>query len=200
MKKCLLIASLACLILLSGCVTPAAEFAKLPPGIWRGTLNLENTEVITQDQAGLKKITEAELPFNFEVIYDTEQDFHIELINGSERIRVDDISYGRDKATAKDTVLIKFPVFDTYIRAIYSENVLQGHWFVPYKDDYKVPFVANFGRDHRFESSSDSISIDLNGKWKTMFDAGQESEYPAIANFKQEGTNLTGMHFYLKAS
>ena len=105
------------------CVEPVDKsFTKLPPGIWRGVLVLDdNPELIDpNEEFSVKTDFSGELPFNFEVIYTDEDNFYIEIRNAEERIAASEIIYGRDKATAKDTIVVNFPVFDTYLKAIYE--------------------------------------------------------------------------------
>jgi thiol-disulfide isomerase/thioredoxin len=168
-------------------------FSKIPPGTWRGVLELESQPFAGAVAEVSMGQNEGDfLPFLFDVIYDTDDDFHIEIINGDERIIVDDIEYGRDKATAKDTLVINFPVFDTYIKAIYEENIMEGAWYVNYRENYQVPFKAYHGQNHLFTTDVDLDPVNLNGKWASTFEIGTEDEYPAIAEFTQKSTNLNG--------
>ncbi|MDX1665960.1 MAG: TlpA disulfide reductase family protein, partial [Saprospiraceae bacterium] len=139
-----------------------------------------------------EEVSGGELPFNFEVIYDTDSTFHIEIINGEERIRVDDIHMGRDRSTAKDTILINFPVYDSYIRGIYEEGIIEGEWVVTNRDNYSIPFVARHGRDHRFTQLKKEPVMDLSGKWEATFEIERESPFKAIGDFEQNGNHLTG--------
>ncbi|MBK7609694.1 MAG: hypothetical protein IPI18_22125 [Saprospiraceae bacterium] len=56
----------------------------------------------------------------FEVKYEQETPY-IEIINGTERIKVDEVYVGRNRSTADDTVYINFSVYDSHIRAILRE-------------------------------------------------------------------------------
>ena len=130
--------------ILAGCVEPNTTFEKIPPGIWRGVLLLDRQPVqkYGDDRDIVKKFeTDSELPFNFEVVYDNDTLFHIVIHNADERIKVTDIKFGRDKATAKDTVVIDFPVYDTQIRAIYEDGVMEGDWIVNYKENYSIKVI-----------------------------------------------------------
>jgi len=180
-------------IVLSSCVEADHEFSKLAPGIWRAELTLEGDKIL-RDEDDESPILDNKvlLPFNFEVIYPTPDSFYIVLHNGDERIDVSDIRYGRDMATAKDTVLIRFPVFDTYIKAIYVENVMEGMWVVNYRDKYSIPFVAYHGQGHRYENDGKAPSMDLSGKWKTTFGVDTEDAFPAIGEFQQSGNKIEG--------
>lgn len=192
--KHVLLYLLLTLMCLHSCVEADHEFSKLAPGIWRATLTLEqdtNISAIADDEAPILD-NKVLLPFNFEVIYPTPDSFYIVLHNGEERIEVSDIMYGRDKATAKDTVLINFPVFDTYIRAIFVENVMEGEWVVNYRDNYGIPFVAYHGQGHRYENDGKAPDADLSGKWKSTFEVDTEDAFPAIGEFSQSGNRLLG--------
>ncbi|MBV6653515.1 MAG: hypothetical protein KI786_07165, partial [Mameliella sp.] len=119
----------------SGCIVVENEFSALPPGPWRGVLELE-PNMVTPNPDGeplpeklnleFDEVTNGELPFNFEVVYTSEEDFYIQFVNGSERFRAEDITIGLDRRTAKDTIVINFPVYDSRIEAIYEENIMEG--------------------------------------------------------------------------
>lgn len=191
MKLFLFILGVICL---NSCVAPNQTFHSIPPGIWRGVLLLDRTPVMKygDDRDIVKKFdTESELPFNFEVIYDTDSTFHIVIHNDTERIKVTDISFGRDKSTAKDTVIIKFPIYDTYIRAIYEDGVMEGDWIVNYKDNYRIPFKAVHGVADRFENLG-TKEDKLTGKWESTFEIGTPDEYKAIADFQQKDDRVSG--------
>jgi thiol-disulfide isomerase/thioredoxin len=187
---------------LSTCIVVPDQYSGLPPGPWRAVLKLESRPVMPNpdgrplpDKVNVQfeEVTEGELPFNFEVIYDSEDAYHIEIINGRERIRVDDISLGRRPSRARDTVRINFPVFDTYIDAFYEENIIEGQWVSPNRGgSYTIPFVARHGRDHRFTTLRKEPFMDISGKWEAYFEVETDSPYKAIGEFEQDGNYLTG--------
>jgi len=177
------------------CITFENTYSSIPPGIWRGILKLDkpHSTASTSEEEIDKAFNYKELPFNFEVIYTAKEDFHIVLHNGSERIKVDDIKFGRDKKTGRDTVLINFPVYDTYIKALYEENIMEGAWFVNYKEDYSIPFIAFHGADHRFPIKTTKPSQDISGSWKCLFDFDKPGdEYPALGVFSLKDDKLLG--------
>lgn len=189
-----LILSFIILVLLS-CVEPVDKaYSKLPPGIWRGVLILNDNPPLIDpnEEVSIKKDYSGELPFNFEVKYTDEENFYIEIHNADERIAVSDIVYGRDKATAKDTIIINFPDFDTYIKAIYEDDLMEGDWFVNYRSNYQIPFKAYFGQAHRFTTLKKEPIMDISGKWDVKFEVDTDDEYPAIGEFQQNGNNITG--------
>ena len=183
-------------ISLGSCLQVPNQYTELPPGPWRGILKLsdmpvtEQTAILGEDE---KILDYFELPFNFEVKYIEDQKMHIELINADERILLDDISYGRDPATAKDTLQIQFSDFDSSLDAFYEENFIEGYWLVPYRGkNYKIPFLAQYGNSHRFELKSKLDPVDVSGQWKTVFQFDTDDPYTAIAEFKQDANELSG--------
>lgn len=183
------------------CIEIENTYPTLPPGKWRAYLKLDPS-VQQLDKQGrpladvnnlsFKEVTAGELPFTFDLIYDTDSLFHIEIINGKERIIVDDISIGRERATLDDTIRINFPEFDTYIKAKFKEGIMEGHWHVPYKEDYKIPFVAKFGKGYRFTEMTKAPFMDLTGNWGTVFTETKGGEYTGIAEFSQNNNELSG--------
>lgn len=177
------------------CVEPINKtFAKVPPGEWRGVLLLDDDiDVIDTDEEVVTRTDhDGDLPFNFSVTYVDDENFYMEFKNDTETIRVDHIDYGRDRATAKDTLIIHFDDYGTYIKAIYEESFMEGNWYVPYRSgSYSIPFKATHGQSHRFTTTKIDPTYDVSGKWSVVFGEGEDA-YPAIGEFRQEGTRLFG--------
>ncbi len=171
---------------LSSCLTFGETFEKIPPGIWRGVLILSNEKDGFDEQSG------GELPFNFEVVYDQPDSFHIILHNGKERIEVRDISMGVDRRTARDTIRIEFPIYDSYITAQYEEDAIEGFWVVNSKENYRIPFRALHGQDYRFFQLPETPKANLTGQWDAQFEVDTENPEPKLGEFKQEGNHLRG--------
>lgn len=198
----------------SGCFVMEGKFTAVAPGIWRGTIQMVTKEVVAQqsndihtvrqlltqkekttlpDNIKLTESTEGELPFLFDVKYLTDTTFEIDIINGEERIKIDaaDIKHGRNRQTGKDTLRIDFPVFGSYIRALYQERVIDGEWIIPAKGlTYK--FNAHYGQNHRFTTLAKPPTADLTGKWACNFDLASEKPYKAIGELRQNGNILRG--------
>lgn len=190
------------IMIIGGCFLEVeAPYTKIAPGYWRGILQVEK-KFITPNPKGeplpeklnieFEEVTAGELPFVFEVIYRNETDFHIEIINGDERIKLDDIHFGRDKSTAKDTIIINFPIYESYIKAICEENIMQGHWIATNRKNYAIPFIARFGKKYRFTQLKKPPIMDISGLWETTFEPGTANAYKAIAEFQQNGNHLSG--------
>lgn len=170
---------------LSGCLTVGNTYNRVPPGIWRGVLVLE-TEEIAEEKSN------AELPFNFEVVYTTPDSFHLVIHNGTERIVVNDIKMGVDRRTARDTMWIDFPMYDSHIRAQYEEDAIEGVWVVRNRKDYQIPFKSLHGQSYRFFQKPDEPVADISGNWECIIGIDGENPDTTIGVFKQNGTTLTG--------
>lgn len=185
---------------ISSCLVIENQHTGLAPGKWRAVLELD-PKVAQKDitkaplseirDVKFEEVTDGELPFVFEVIYEDGKDFHIEIINGEERIKVTDIEYGRDITNGDDTIRIDFPIYDSHLIGKYEEGVFAGDWVVRNRKDYAIPFVARHGQDHRFTQLRKTPKIDLTGKWKTTFSL-DDDPYPAIGQFKQTGNQVEG--------
>ncbi len=185
-----------------GCITIPNRFSVIAPGYWRAELQLDDKTIapnrlpsnaFEKINVRFEEATGGALPFLMEVKYMNDTAFTIELINASERILVksDEISFGRDRKTGKDTLMIRFPIYDSYIKAIYNEKVMEGDWVVPAKK-LSIPFVAHNGQNHRFTTLAKKPKADLTGAWETTFGVGDSIPEKAIGEFKQTGNQLTG--------
>lgn len=197
----LILIAVAGLLVFSRCLVVDNSYSGLPPGIWRAVLKLENNPVTPNPKGKplpeklnltFDEVTEGELPFNFEVKYDTPDKFHIEIKNGEEVTRVDNIIIGKDRRTAKDTVIIPFPAGNSYIRAIFEENIMEGDWIVTNKENYRIHFVAWQGDNYRFTALRKTPVGDVTGLWEAKLGLDTDNPYPAVAAFKQRGNYLTG--------
>lgn len=190
----LLLAGLA----LSGCIHIDNAFTGLPPGPWRAEVSLlsnpAGTRVLEDEiSIGVEEIAAGKLPFTFEVFYDSDTSFYIEIINGAERIYVDDITMGLDRTTGRDTIQINLPGYESYIEGEFEENEIRGEFVAPSRGpDYRLPFRARFGQNHRFTQLRKPPNMDLTGRWEVQFETETDHPYPAVGIFKQEGNELTG--------
>lgn len=189
------------ILLLPACFVADQPFQGIPPGPWRGTLTLV-PDPVTPNPKGqplpekvnltFDEVSSGELPFNFEVKYKNEEEFYIEIKNGDETIEVTDISYGVDRSTAKDTIWINFPIYDSYIKGIYEGNLIQGYWVVNNRENYQIPFTARFGQDHRFTTLRKEPIMDISGRWETAFTEESGATEAAVGEFVQKGNKVTG--------
>ncbi len=179
------------IVILGGCIQQPNSFPKLPPGEWRGVLKLTDPEVGQLLDSEEKVKDYFELPFNLEVTY-VGDNMQVYLVNGTEKIPIENVQYGRDPATAKDTIKFDMTAFDTAMEGFYEENFIEGYWIVNYKEGYKIPFLAQYGQNHRFLTHPEPDTENFDGKWKVMFEYDSDDAYPAIAEFHQDGNQLNG--------
>ena len=120
---------------------------------------------------------EGELPFLFDIVYDDDTTFHIELMNGEEVIKLDNIRWGRDRSVAKDTMRVEFEPFNSYLHTVYEEGVMQGFWYDRDRGPkYKIPFAAFYGVRDRFEPDVD-LDLRRDRLWTAL--SGEQSLEPA---------------------
>ncbi|SKB70409.1 peroxiredoxin family protein [Daejeonella lutea] len=145
---------------------------EMKSGIWR---------------AVLKTNSAAEIPFNFEVI-DSAGAKYINIINGEERFRVDEISF------TSDSVFIKMPLFDSEIKAKNKGSVLSGQWIKHLADsDAVMAFDARAGDDWRFFKASKSQEANISGRWSTTFTSLDSADTTiAVGEFRNDNGRLLG--------
>ncbi len=170
----------------SSCIKFGEPYSGLPPGPWRGVLFL------AEDTTGFDEHSHGELPFNFDIVYDNPDSFHMVIHNGSEDIPVTDIIMGTDRKTGRDTLRIDFPVYDSHFRADYEEDWIEGWWIADNRKDYKIRFKATYGQNFRFLDITEPPKINLTGRWECNFEVETNTPYKAIGDFKQDGNHLTG--------
>jgi len=185
------------LFFITGCFHIENRYTGIAPGPWRATLDitpLGQEGIVTEVGSktyNLDDTQKNQLPFTFDLIYNNETDFYIEIINGKERIKVTDIEIGRNKENNKDTFLIEFPIYESYIKGYYNERIMQGEWVVTTKKNYALPFVAKFGKNYRFTQLKQKPAIDLTGNWEVQFE-DVDGPFAGVGEFKQEGNELRG--------
>ena len=144
----------------------------LEQGLWRGTL----------------EAMEGEIPFNFNVVFAADTLHSIAIINGEEVIELTDVQI------KDDSLIIKFPVFESEIKAhIKNPSSLEGYWQdFSRGDDYRVNFNAEAGKSYRFFEERDQQVSNISGNWETTFSPDSENSYKAIGRFSQNGAKLYG--------
>ncbi len=160
------------LIMLLALASCKSSDQEMTSGVWRATLKTNSA---------------AEIPFNFEVI-DSAGSKHINIINGEERFRVDEISF------TSDSVFIKMPLFDSEIKAKNKGDVLSGQWIKHLADsDAVMAFDARAGDDWRFFKASENQEANISGRWSTTFTSLDSADTTiAIGEFRQEKGRMLG--------
>jgi thiol-disulfide isomerase/thioredoxin len=188
------------IISLSSCIQVNNSYKGMAPGKWRGVIHLTESTVTPnpkgkylKEKLDLKfdEETDGELPFNFDVVYESKDKFYLKLYNGKETIELRDIAWGNSIHTGDDTITIHFPEYGNYIKAIYKENVMDGFWVIPSKNGLRIPFSARYGVDYRFTPLKKVPATDLTGKWATVFE-DKDEPFNAIGEFEQKDNTLSG--------
>ena len=186
----------------SGCFVISNHYTKVAPGVWRAVLQLTPSQVTPNkkgaplpEKMNLKfdEATSGELPFTMNIEYINDTTVTATIINGDEKIKceAEDIKIGHNRANGQDTIRIDFPVYGTFIRAVYRERVMEGEWVKPASNS-SIPFIAHQGDDHRFTTLAKAALQDISGKWATVFFGKDSSKYNAIGEFVQKGNILNG--------
>jgi len=140
---------------------------KLQEGYWHAELQLNDT---------------TPLPFVFEV-----KEGIPTIINGEERIRIDELSY------IGDSLFLKMPVYETEIRCKLSENRLDGYYINHTRiTKTTIPFLAIQGMGWRFSDRPERTSHNLSGRWLVRWDKEEGENKLSVALFEQEGNRVTG--------
>jgi thiol-disulfide isomerase/thioredoxin len=146
--------------------------AELKNGTWRATLRTDSS---------------VEIPFNFSVLGDGKKK-QINILNGDEKFNVNDITL------AGDSVLIKMPLFDSEIRAVYQGNSLSGSWIKHLATtDVLMPFNAERDASWRFFKANNKSGYNVGGRWSAVFVSrdGKDTTI-TVGEFKQSGARVTG--------
>ncbi len=138
-------------------------------GIWRATLTLPD----------------ASLPFNFEM-KQQQGKYVMEIINGDEHIRCDEITI------KDDSMFVRLPVFDSEFRLKIEGKKMQGVWInYARKEVPRIIFNARYGNVLRFIPTTTNHE-NVAGRWETYLDAGTLDSSLAIGVFTQKEQTVNG--------
>lgn len=131
-----------------------------------------------------------ELPFGLDIQRSADkQSFTVHAINGKERLPMDAATY------RNDTLRIPMSLFESEIVAQVSGNTMKGIWRRRRTgNDYQtMPFEAMHGFKDRFTPNGRQASVNLTGKWSTLFRTpdGKDTTL-AVGVFDQQGNTITG--------
>ncbi|POY35677.1 TlpA family protein disulfide reductase [Solitalea longa] len=155
--------------LLSSCVNKNVTI--MQEGVWRTTLRTESGR---------------EIPFNFNFSHGKDDMPFVEIMNGEERLRVDDIRI------TNDSVFIKMPFFDSEFKGRFEGDLIKGEWVKHLADkDVAMKFVAEPDTYWRFIESKITAKENVTGRWSTTFVADKDTT-AAIGEFVQHDNKLTG--------
>ncbi|PSR53222.1 TlpA family protein disulfide reductase [Adhaeribacter arboris] len=149
------------------------EPKELKSGMWRGVLTVSNQE----------------LPFLMQVAKQDNGKTVAYLINGEEKILLDEISI------TGDSIKILLHIFDADLKAHIDDQQdgLKGKWIrYNLKEPYAVPFSAKLGQDYRFSEKPSPATFNYTGKWDVLFKYSDGTEEKVVGIFEQQGNKLKG--------
>ncbi|HEX7046200.1 MAG TPA: TlpA disulfide reductase family protein [Gammaproteobacteria bacterium] len=145
----------------------------LPAGAWRGVIEIQGQK----------------LPFQMEVVYPSSLlTPDVVFINGEERVEVEEVHVSEDR------VAMVLPAFNTRIDARYQDGKLSGTLTKINTGavEQKMPVTMTPGEHYRFFPMLEPVDVDLSGKWSVEFKEPDGGNYPAIAEFRQVGSQVFG--------
>jgi len=140
-----------------------------------------------------------ELPFGLDVARE-ERGLVLYLVNGAERVRVDEVTVDEGRLTAR------MPGFESTLTARVSGDRLRGEVTLvrPGGERVELPFAATRGQTWRFYETPLTDNVDVAGRWVVEFTDDEGRTSPGVAEFGQSfhevhGTFLTptGDHRFL---
>ena len=142
----------------------------LTSGTWRGEIRRSDGHLIV---------------FNFN-IRQTAGKIRVTIMNGKERLLVDDIHQ------EADSVFIEMPFFDSHFALrISSEHRLEGSWIKNYGNRLVIlPFRASFNEAWRFPVTSPP-AFNVTGRWSVLF-KGEGDTTVSVGEFYQTGSQVSG--------
>lgn len=172
-KRIILIA----LLLLSIKTLWAQKTTFLSPGKWH---------------ASLLRTDGQHIPVQFEV-KEEHKKLAIYIINGTERLKTEPM------LIAKDSVIIKMPVFESYFKVkLITKDSINGFWIRAAENkDIVMPFAASAKHilpvKHKLSTNeSAKTATSITGKWTIEFTRANQTKRPAIGQFVQNKNSVSG--------
>jgi thiol-disulfide isomerase/thioredoxin len=143
----------------------------LQPGSYRAVLELPG----------------GELPFGLDVARE-ESGLVLYLVNGTERVRVHEVTVEPGRLTAK------MPGFENTLEARVSGDELEGELTLLRRggETQVLPFKAKLGATWRFFEEPLTDNADVAGRWSVTFTDGEGKKTPAVAELAQSFGTVTG--------
>lgn len=166
-----LLISISLILVIFSCQTKrGSEIIHSPStGLWRGIIH-------TQGQ---------ELPFNFSLEKNDMGQIMVNLINGEEKIPIENVRI------QDDSIYIPMHIFDADLVASFSDHEMTGYWRKNYAEGYLIPFTAQHGKTFRFIDKPGEVRVNIQGRWEVYFENSSGKKL-AIGEFYQNGSNITG--------
>ncbi|MFN8354027.1 MAG: TlpA disulfide reductase family protein [Spirosomataceae bacterium] len=127
------------------------------------------------------------LPFGLEVKVIDAHSFSVYILNGKERLKMD------DAVLKGDSIVMSMKIFDAVIVAHVSENRLMGYWKRQRtaKSFVQLPFRAEYNYTHRFVLDAPTAKHNVSGTWATTFYTDRDTTI-SVGVFEQTGNRVNG--------
>lgn len=138
-------------------------------------------------RAAIKRKDSVEIIFNAEAVIENSKPI-LYIYNAKEKLRVDRIE------AKNDSIFIDMPFFESAFRLkIQKDYSLAGIWIkgTSKAENLELPVVFTYGKKERFAKSKIATAV-ITGKWQVTFTRATGGERPAIAQFFQNGNNVSG--------
>jgi thiol-disulfide isomerase/thioredoxin len=163
-------ATLFGLLFLAACTRTTSSEPQ--PGSYRATVEIAAGKLV---------------PFGLDVAQE-ERGTVLYVINGDERIRLDELKVG------PGTLEARFPGYETVLQARVAGEELTGEVLLPRAGGKvaRLPFKATLGATWRFFPDALPQNADVAGRWSVEFTGDGERREPGVATFEQSFERVTG--------
>lgn len=145
-------------------------------GIWRASIGVDKGQ--------------KELPFSLEVTANNKNQQLIYILNGKERLLLQDVKQ------KNDSIFIKMHIFDGEILAKIDGNKMHGIYrkYDAKDPQYFLPFQAEAGVNYRFKSlDNNKPTTNISGRWAVTFRGDTDDSTQSVGIFEQKPNgHLTG--------
>lgn len=128
-----------------------------------------------------------ELPFGLDIAQESNR-FVLFLINGEERVRIDDVRVEERRLQAS------VPGSEATLALEVRGRSLDGELRMPRQDGpvLTLPLKAEYGKTHRFFEEPLTDNADVQGRWSVVVSRDGVDAVPAVAEFLQRFERVTG--------
>lgn len=163
---------------------PCFLFIVVAIGCVHTVCSQHNTKV-SRWRAVIKRDDGNKIVFNFEEKHNNKRTV-LYIRNAAERLLVDSVQF------KNDSVFIKMPVFESQFKAKITKGKWEGVWI---KGTAGTEQVLGFSAQQgsvRFPLSDGPSKMNVTGRWAVKFASDTTKEGTSIAEFRQQGNQLTG--------
>jgi thiol-disulfide isomerase/thioredoxin len=136
-----------------------------------------------EEWVGQLQYGEVNVPFTFTIEYINAGLVNLTIINGEERIVINQLE------KTGDSLFIPLQPFDAFMKVKFGADKIKGVWEKPYRN-LKVAINATKKKERISVISSNPVSV--GNRWLVTFKPGTSDAYPGIVLLDQKGSKVTG--------